>query len=574
MQQISKFNCLLLCFLCIGIFSAQAQNANKGHVSGSFQLDAQYYQPDTDLGISDSTINGNKMRMNAFGNIIYTLGNFSAGVRYEAFLPQMSGYDNRLEGQGFANRWARYRSGIIDVTIGNFYEQFGTGMIFRAYEEWTLGADNSVDGARVILSPMKGMTIKGIWGSQRFFWDKYNSESLRGTIRGGDIDFFLNDMIDALSDSKTKITLGTGLVSRHQKDNNPLYVLPENVSAWSGRMNLSHGGFFWLTEYAHKINDPNAINQFIYADGRALYSSMSYSQKGFGFSLGGKWIDNMSFKSDRAITGQTLDINFLPPMTKTHTYNLAAMYPYATQPNGEAAVQATLNYRVPKLSALGGKYGMGIELNFARMQSIQKTLTEKAIANGIAGTMGYTSNFLSIGDELYFQDLGIEINKKINSNLKFILSANKLTYNMEVVEGHVGEPNVEAFVWVADASYRWKRKNSLRFEVSQLLTKQDQGNWLSGTIEYNFAPTLFFAIMDQYNYVNKEGIITYKENGIEHSNSYKKLHYPTVSAGYTKGTTRVLLSYGRQREGILCVGGVCRQVPAANGFKVTITSNF
>lgn len=574
MQQISKFNCLLLCFLCIGIFSAQAQNANKGHVSGSFQLDAQYYQPDTDLGISDSTINGNKMRMNAFGNIIYTLGNFSAGVRYEAFLPQMSGYDNRLEGQGFANRWARYRSGIIDVTIGNFYEQFGTGMIFRAYEEWTLGADNSVDGARVILSPMKGMTIKGIWGSQRFFWDKYNSESLRGTIRGGDIDFFLNDMIDALSDSKTKITLGTGLVSRHQKDNNPLYVLPENVSAWSGRMNLSHGGFFWLTEYAHKINDPNAINQFIYADGRALYSSMSYSQKGFGFSLGGKWIDNMSFKSDRAITGQTLDINFLPPMTKTHTYNLAAMYPYATQPNGEAAVQATLNYRVPKRSALGGKYGMGIELNFARMQSIQKTLTEKAIANGIAGTMGYTSNFLSIGDELYFQDLGIEINKKINSNLKFILSANKLTYNMEVVEGHVGEPNVEAFVWVADASYRWKRKNSLRFEVSQLLTKQDQGNWLSGTIEYNFAPTLFFAIMDQYNYVNKEGIITYKENGIEHSNSYKKLHYPTVSAGYTKGTTRVLLSYGRQREGILCVGGVCRQVPAANGFKVTITSNF
>ncbi len=569
MKKITFYTCFMLVAMSLGILTAQAQSGNKGHVSGSFQLDAQYYQPDTDLGITDSTINGNKIRMNAFGNIIYTLGNFSAGVRYEAFLPQMNGYDNRLEGQGFANRWLRYKSGIIDVTVGNFYEQFGTGMIFRAYEEWTLGYDNSVDGARVILTPTKGLTIKGMWGSQRFFWDRYNAESTRGTIRGGDIDLFLNDILPAMENSKTKITLGAGLVSRHQKDNNPLYKMPENVAAWSGRMNLSRGGFFWLTEYAEKINDPNAINQFIYAKGRALYSSMSYSQKGFGFSLGGKWIDNMSFKSDRNITGQALDINFLPPMTKTHSYSLSAMYPYATQPNGEAAIQATLNYRVPKRSALGGKYGMGIELNYARMQSIEKEKT-----TGLDAPLGYKSNFLSVGDDLYFQDLGIEINKKVNKHFKFILSADMLTYNMAVIEGHVTEPTVDAFVWVADASYRWKRKNSLRMEVSQLLSKQDQGNWLAATLEYNFAPKWFFAVMDQYNYVNKDGKITYTVDGKEHSKTFKKLHYPTVSAGYTQGTTRVLLSYGRQREGILCVGGVCRQVPAANGFKITITSSF
>lgn len=572
MTQHTTHKWLLLLALGLIVFAAQAQN--KGHVSGSFQLDAQYYQPDTDLGITDSTINGNKMRMNAFGNIIYRLGNFSAGVRYEAYLPQMDGYDSRLKGQGFANRWARYHTGIIDVTVGNFYDQFGTGMIFRAYEEWTLGYDNSVDGVRTILTPAKGLTIKGIWGSQRYFWDKYNDKSTRGTIRGGDIDLFLNDVLPAMANSKTKITLGAGMVSRHQADNDPLYKLPENVTAWSGRMNLSHGGFFWLTEYAQKINDPNAINQYIYADGRALYSSMSYSQKGFGFSVGGKWIDNMGFKSDRAVTGQSLDINFLPPMTKTHSYSLSAMYPYATQPNGEAAIQATLNYKVPKRSALGGKYGMGIELNYARTQSIKKEKVEAAILNGLPGTMGYKTNFLSIGDELYFQDLGIEINKKVNKHFKFILSADMLTYNMAVIEGHVDEPNVEAFVWVADASYRWKRKNSLRMEVSQLLSKQDQGNWMAATLEYNFAPKWFFAVMDQYNYVNKDGKISYTVDGKEHTTEYKKLHYPTVSAGYTQGTTRVLLSYGRQREGILCVGGVCRQVPASNGFKITITSSF
>lgn len=565
MKRFTHYTCLFLFIFGLGILSAQAQNGNKGHVSGSFQLDAQYYQPDTDLGIADSTIGGDKMRMNAFGNIIYTLGKFSAGVRYEAYLPEMSGYDPRLKGQGFANRWARYKSGIIDVTVGNFYDQFGTGMIFRAYEEWTLGFDNSVDGVRTILTPAKGVTIKGIWGSQRFFWDRYTAKSLRGTIRGGDIDLFLNDVIPSMANSKTKITLGAGMISRNQKGEHEELKMPENVAAWSGRMNISHGGFFWLTEYGQKINDPNAINESIYAEGRALYSSMSYSQKGFGVSLGGKWIDNMSFKSDRNITGQALDINFLPPMTKTHSYSLAAMYPYATQPNGEAAIQATVNYRVPKRSTLGGKYGMGIELNFARMQSIKKELT--------ADALGYTTKFLSVGDRLYFQDLGIEINKKINKHFKFILSADMLKYDMQVIEGHI-EPTVNAFVWVADASYRWKRKNSLRMEVSQLLTKQDQGNWFSATLEYNFAPKWFFAIMDQYNYVNKDGKITYTMAGKKHTNEFKKLHYPTVSAGYTKGTTRVLLSYGRQREGILCVGGVCRQVPAANGFKITITSSF
>lgn len=573
-QNLFKITTAIVAFLLISQVSFAQIPQKFGQVSGSFQFDGQMYQPDSDLGITDSTIDGKTARMNAFGNIIYRIGDFSAGVRYEAYLPPMAGFDNKLEGHGFANRWARYNTGIIDVTVGNFYDQFGTGMIFRAYEEWTLGYDNSVDGVRVVLTPLKGMTIKGIWGTQRYFWEKYEKNS-RGIIRGGDVDFFINDLFSALENSKTKITLGGGMVSRYQADLDPLYKLPENVAAWSGRMNLSNGGFFWLTEYAHKINDPNAINNFIYKDGQALYSSMSYSQKGLGISMSGKWIDNMGFKSDRAVTGQSLDINFLPPLTKTHSYSLSAMYPYATQPNGEAAIQATINYKVPKKSALGGKYGMGIELNFAHIRSIDKTLAPDSDEISAPGTLGYESKFLSIGNEVYFQDLGIEIDKKINPALKLIVSADMLQYNMDVIEGHPGEPTVDAFVWVTDLSYRFKKKHSIRWELSQLLTKQDQGNWIASTLEYNFAPTWFFAVMDQYNYVNKDGIISYEsETGESHETSYKKLHYPTISAGYTKGTTRVLLSYGRQREGILCVGGVCRAVPSSNGFKVTITSSF
>jgi hypothetical protein len=564
----------LMLILMISVQFASAQSSSKyGQVSGSFQFDAQLYQEDEKLGISDTTNDWQTSGMNAFGNIIYRLGNFSAGVRYEAYLPPMLGYDKPLEGHGFANRWARYNAGIADVTIGNFYDQFGMGMIFRSYEEWTLGYDNSVDGVRIILNPYKGVTIKGIWGTQRYYWEKYTKNS-RGIVKGADADFFLNELL-GFEEAKTKVTVGAGFVSRYQADLDPIYKLPENVGAWSGRLNLSHGGFFWQTEYAYKINDPNSINNFIYKDGQGIFSSMSYSQKGFGVSVSAKWIDNMGFKSDRTVTGQPLDINFLPPNTKTHTYNLTGFYPYATQPNGEAAIQATINYKIPKKSKLGGKYGMGIELNYSGVKSIDKTPLEESGSINEPGTLGYETKFLSIGDELYFQDLGIEIDKKVNKKLKFIAGANLMKYNIEVIEGHVGEPIVESFIWFTDISYRMARKHSFRWELSQMLTKQDEGNWLSTTLEYNFAPTWFVAIMDQYNYVNKDNLITYTtDDDHVHEVKREKLHYPTLSFGYTKGTTRVLVSYGRQREGIVCVGGVCRAVPASNGFKVTITSSF
>ncbi len=69
----------------------QAQSLiDNARVNGSFQVDAQFYRPDKAIGISDSTIDGRKVGINGYGNINYTLGDFSAGMRYEpswALLP-------------------------------------------------------------------------------------------------------------------------------------------------------------------------------------------------------------------------------------------------------------------------------------------------------------------------------------------------------------------------------------------------------------------------------------------------------------------------------------------------------
>ncbi|MCD4747310.1 MAG: DUF6029 family protein [Bacteroidales bacterium] len=551
----------LLILFIFPIISLSQDFLNNGKVHGSFQVDVQNYNPDTKIGIYDSIIDGEKLAMMGFANIIYTNQNFTAGIRYESYLNPLIGFDEEYEGSGIAYRFASYKKGAFDITVGNYYEQFGNGLIFRTYEEWSLGYDNSMDGIRVKINPYKGITLKGIYGTQRYYWEKYTSDN-RGIVRGADGELFLNDVFNSMKDQKTKIILGASIISKYQKDDPyALYKYPENVSACAGRINLTHGKVNLLSEYAYKINDPSSINNIIYKNGEALLISATYSQKGLGILLSAKHIDNMSFKSNRTETGNALDINYLPPLSKQHTYSLEAMYPYATQPNGEIGFQAQVVYTIPKKSKLGGKYGTNIIVNFSQINSLDKQQLNEEIPIDQKGTKGYKSSLFAIGDEIYYEDFNVEISKKINKKWKAIIAYTNLLYNYDVIEeGFEGGKKYYANIGVIDLTYKIKPKKSIRLELQYLETKQDSGNWAMALIEYTIAPKWFFAIFDQYNYNNPVSNNTY--------------HYYNVSAGYINKTNRVAISYGRQREGILCIGGVCRRVPASSGFTLTITSSF
>ncbi len=552
------------------IFSgAHAQNfVDRGHLSGSFQFDGQYYMEDTQLGINDSTLDGKLFRMNGFGNIIYTNGNFRAGFRYEAYLPPIAGYNPKYDGHGIPYYFAEYQFKNIQITVGNFYEQFGNGLVLRSYEEWTLGYDNSIRGARVKIQPYKGIALKGLIGTQRYYWEPYANGN-RGIVKGIDAEFYLNDMFNGMADAKTKIILGGSFVSNYEKVADKTlvrdttiykYNLPNNVAAYAGRLLLIYGGFQFNAEYAYKINNPSAMNNYIYKNGESLLATLSYSRKGLGISLSGKRIDNMSYKSRSTEIGEALDINYLPPLTNPQSYSLATIYPYATQPNGEIGIQAKVNYTIPKRSKLGGKYGTKIELNYSNILNIDKQPVAEGIPVDSTGTLGYKSDFFAIGQPKYFENFDVLLNKKFNSKFKMILSYVYQVYNIDVIEGHTGEPMVYTNIAIADLTYKFTPTKSLRFEYQQLFTKQDRGDWVMALLEFNIAPKWFFTVFDEYNYGNPvKGM---------------RLHYYSAAMAFVQGTTRVSLSYGRQREGLLCVGGVCRAVPAANGVTLTISSSF
>jgi hypothetical protein len=567
------FPSLALLF-CIIPFITNAQDLIKGsQVSGSFQADAQYYLKDSKMNITDSSLDGRLTRVNGFTEINYSFKNFTAGMRFEAYLPPLVGFDSRYEGYGVPYWFLNYKNDKLEITAGNFYEQFGNGMALRTWQEWTLGYDNSLRGLRVKFTPVEGITLKGVWGIQRNFWEVYAGNN-RGIVKGGDIDFYLNDIFSGLKNAKTRVSFGGSFVSDYQRGKTTellidtlIYTLklPENVAVYSGRLNLNVGGVNFYTEYAHKINDPSSMNKYIYKDGNGLFTTLSYSQKGLGILASAKIIDNMSYKSNRLVTINQLDINYLPAITKQHTYALAAMYPYATQPTGEFGYAGTLTYTFKRNTKLGGKSGLTFAVNYSRVNSLSKDSVFVTSINGMAidraGTIGYKSNFFTPGKQVYYQDLNIEVDKKFSKRWKGIFTYLNQIYNKDVVEGHLNEYGlIYSNIGIVDLTCNLSHKASLRGEFQGLWTREDKGNWAAALLEFTIAPQWFFSAQDQWNYGNSE--------------KNQQLHYFLVSAGYTYNTSRITLSYGRQREGILCVGGVCRYVPAASGLTVSVTSSF
>ncbi|MGZ4056380.1 MAG: DUF6029 family protein [Bacteroidia bacterium] len=521
-------------------------NSNFGEVHGNFQLNAQYYIPDSTIGAAAAP---EKMLMNGFANIIYTKGKFTAGIRYESYLNELQGYPAGYKGTGIPYRFADYKSDNLEVTIGSFYEQFGSGLTLRTYEERNLGLDNALDGFRLKLQPLKGIYLKAFIGKQRTYF------SSAGLVRGFDGEIQLNEAFKKLADKKTIVTLGGSFVSKYQPDADPTLVLPENVGNSAGRFDITRNNFKINGEYAYKINDPSLDNNFNYKYGDAILLQTSYAVKGFALSLSGSRIDNMSYRSDRTAQLTNQLINYIPALPKQQTYSLLAFYPYASQSRGEMEFSSELKYKIKKGTVLGGQYGTDITINYSGANSLDTT----QIKGTDTKRLGYTSNYLGVGKEVYFRDFYVEITKKINKLWKGTLIYANQVYDKSIIQ-KPGYPTIYSNIVVLDVTYKLKQTSALRLELQNLQTKQDQQDWAYALLEYTINENWFVAAGDQYNYGNDI--------------SAQRYHYYMGNIGYTKNANRITLGYGKQRAGIFCVGGVCRNVPASNGLTLSITSSF
>ena len=557
-----RLSLLILLFLvlaCKTDIFAQIK-LGSGQISGDFVFDGMYYMPDSVIGAAEAD---EKVRANTYLTLLYTNGGFSAGLRYEFYLYPLVDFEKiGYKGQGLTNFFGEYKNDFLEVTAGTFYEQFGSGLALRAYEERELGIDNSLLGVKVHAMPYKGIRLKGVWGIERKNFDfKYTER--RDFVRGLDAEINFGDMLPAMGEKGFTAAIGGSFVSKYEKADDPVLVLPANVALWAARLNFGYKGFRIEAEYAGKINDPNYTNGYIYKNGVAFMTTASYSMKGLGVSASFIRTDNMDFRSQRDVIASTnlLSVNNIPLITKTYTYHLLSGYNYSTQPNGQIGVQAQVNYKIPKKTKLGGKYGTDISVAYSRMHDIERKWVQPADSTGShKGTDGYKSGFFKFGKNLLYQDIGIDISHKFTQRWRLELAYNFTIYNLEFLQGHLGEPVVHAHNVAADLLCNITSKHALRLELQHLYTKQDEGSSMYAMLEYSISPNWFISIGDEWNYGNPE--------------KGHRTHYFNVAAAYVIKTTRIALNYGKTKAGMLCVGGVCREVPASYGVGLSVTTSF
>ena len=527
---------ILLLLLLVALPSKSQER--KVAVTGSVQSDMLVPNKDTETGFVRGNAAGgyeDKFMTNTYADVNLQSKWIDAGMRFEFLSFPMPGFKdaaNDFDGSGIPNVFVKAKLKKVEITAGSFYEQFGSGFILRTYEERSLGIDNSLLGGRVVFNPYRGIALKALAGVQRTYW-KWE----RNTVAGGDLELSLDEWIKPMQKGGTRLLLGASWVNKHEKDEVVMvpsapayrYNFPLFVNAFDFRANLQTHGFGLLAEYAFKTQDPTLINTYNYDRGQVGMLSASYSKKGMSLLAQARRSELMDFRSQRRVErlSRAAYINHLPAFTMDHTYALAALYPYATQPDGEWAVQGSAAYNFKKKTKLGGKYGMTAKLNFSHVRNDGQT---------------------------YYQDINVQLERKFTKQFKLNLMYMNQTYNQTIMEGEGGM--IHANIGIVEGRYQFNKKFTLRAELQYLHTPDDDKDWLYGLAELSIVPHWMISLADMYN--------------VGRTNT----HYYQGSVTYNIKSHRIQLGYVRNRAGFNCSGGVCRRVPASRGVTLSYNYNF
>lgn len=552
-----------------------AQNTGGGvQLHGSVQTEFLVPQDDKVIGTEQTD---NVLLNNTYADLNLNSKYVDAGIRLEFMEYPLPGFESNFKGWGVPHVYVKGKLKGMEITAGDFYEQFGSGFILRSYEERSLGVDNSLRGARIKVNAVDGLRLTALGGVQRTYWT-WDTDS---RIFGADAELDLDQYIKGMNEKDMNWTIGGSWVMKNEDkfpDKGYVYVpgtikyvnFPSNVHAFDVRTQFHVQNLSLLAEYAMKSEDPSTNNSYTFHKGSAAMLSASYSLKGFSALFQAKRSEDMAFRSHRGMSGTAGYINNMPAFAYQHTYSLAALYPYATQycdinddgkraVPGEWAFQGEVAYNFKRKTALGGKYGTKIKANFSHIRGLDAKV-ENRYMGYMYGTNGCTTSFFGMSDETYYQDFNIQLDKKISKSFKLNLMYMNQRYNQAIVEGHGSMINSNIFV--AEGKYQFNPKLTLRGEFQYLTTKHESGDWVYGLLELTVLPHFMFTVSDMYGKPFTNG-------------SYgKKQHYYLGSVTFTHGAHRAMLGYGRTRAGYNCSGGVCRWVPANVGVQASYNFTF
>ncbi len=535
-------------FFCILLIFTKLNGQESLILGGGFQANGNLFLRDSQIGAYNIPQYDNQLfGSESWLDLNASYQGFNGGIRFDAFnnsnlLNPVSSYT----AHGIGKWYIQKETDHFEVQAGYIYDEIGSGIIYRAYEERAQLIDNALIGVAGKYKFSDNWSVRAFTGKQKNLFDSYNS-ILKGIAING---FFKPSDSSSLSLAPgfgfVNRTLGeevvnqiSAIVGGYQKQDQfkPYY----NTNAYTLFNNLSYKSFSWYIEAAFKPKDifydpkaaqvfPNGdtiLGKFVSRDGNVFYTSLSYAENNLGITGEFKRTNGFIFRAEPLLDNNKGLIGFIPPMAKINTYRLNSLYYPATQFLDEMAYQFDL------------KYGLGEHWNFS-------------------------VNYSDIRDKnfktCFYNEIYAEVIYKEPGKWQITGGIQRQFFNQDLYYSHVGAPNVKAFTPFAEFLYKFTHKTSLRLETQYMDNNEDRGSWIYGLAELGFAPHWLIECSDMYNTKPPVGKIA--------------LHYPTLGVAYTHGPNRFALRYAKQIEGIICSGGICRLEPAFSGIRASITSIF
>lgn len=545
----------------------QSKDSDKGQFSGNLLMTYQKYIRDDSIGANTKVYKENTASADAWLFMQYRIKGYSFILRYDAFnnsplLDPQDAYTNH--GIGF---WQINKSvDKLDITMGSFYDQFGTGILFRAYEQRQIGIDYAIQGMRLKYNINDKWAIKGFAGNQKGNIKNrfgYANQVISGLNVEGNLDLGNDSKYGALQVGASGVnrTLDRETMDRlvgtiNTYDLADRFYPKYNVYGGNAYFTYTKDNFSWTVE--GNVKSKEAIleddSKFRLKGGKVLYTSMSWGKGGWnlgkqkasvGLNIQARHVDHFSFRT--APTENLLNglVSYLPSMTRQNTYRLLSRYNAPGQAMGEDGIQGEIEFKPRK--------GTQIFFNGSYVQ----TLASNGKLNKATGVMEA---------EKLFSENYIEVVQKIGKHDKLKLGVQRIVYNQTRYESEPEYVPVKTITPFGEWLHTLDQGRSLRVEWQYLNTKNDQGSFANLMIEMFVRKNLSIAVADMVNVVPHR----YERMII----ADKVLHYPTFFIGYTEKNTVFTLAFLKQQQGVNCSGGICREEPAFSGVRFTVSSNF
>ncbi|MCP9762263.1 DUF6029 family protein [Lacihabitans soyangensis] len=447
----------------------------------------------------------------SYADIYLQKNKITAGIRLESYLEPQVGMPDEMKGWGLASKFVKYKHKRVELGLGNHYEQFGTGLIFKTQEQRAIGMDNSLDGfwGNFILGKI---IVKSLTGKQRVGFKHAN-----GWVSGLDVE--LRDQVN-----NSLFFVGLSNVLKTEKNEVSALAAKELVYATALRTGIQGEKLSVNLEYASKSVEFEEMIGNSNNRGSAIVGIFDWSNSKNALVLHLKRTENMDFRSERGTRLNTAVINFIPNFTKLNTYRLLTLYPYASQVMAEIGGQLDWTYFTEN--------GVELNANFSLYQ--QPKLLENPMP--------------------LYREIGLEYAKDLNENSKLRLLANYAHFNKGIVLG--GFPEIVKYqAIVLDITHKINKNLSLNTQAQHLYTRQDKGSWALALVDLRIKSKWSVFVTDEVNYSQNE-------------------HYYQVGSNFNLGSKTLGISYGKVREGLFCVGGVCQIIPEYEGLSVNFGINF